>query len=53
LKVVGERLQMLGSKGGGGGGGGRSGGGESDGSYDEAEQYSPTGGPPSNEDIPF
>ena len=54
LKVVGERLQMLGGKAGGGGGGGRSsGGGESSGSYDESEQYSPAGGPPPNEDIPF
>jgi single-strand DNA-binding protein len=51
LKVVGERLQMLGAKG-GGGGSGRSGG-DSSSSYDEAEQYSPAGGPPSNDDIPF
>jgi single-strand DNA-binding protein len=57
LKVVGERLQMLGGKAGGGGGGsgGRSssGSGESTGSYDESEQYLPAGGPPPNEDIPF
>jgi single-strand DNA-binding protein len=53
LKVVGERLQMLGGKAGGGGGGGRSSGGESSGSYDESEQYSPAGGPPPSEDIPF
>jgi single-strand DNA-binding protein len=52
LKVVGERLQMLGAKA-GGGGGRSSGGGESSGSYDESEQYSPAGGPPPNEDIPF
>jgi single-strand DNA-binding protein len=50
LKVVGERLQMLGSK---GGGGRSSSSGESGGSYDETEQYSPAGGPPSNDDIPF
>jgi single-strand DNA-binding protein len=55
LKVVGERMQMLGGKGGGGGGGGgrSSSGGESGGSYDEAEQFTPAGGPPPNEDIPF
>jgi single-strand DNA-binding protein len=57
LKVVGERLQMLGSKSGGGGGGrggsGGSGGEESSGSFDEPEQYSPAGGPPPSEDIPF
>ncbi|HEY4233205.1 MAG TPA: single-stranded DNA-binding protein [Lacipirellulaceae bacterium] len=52
LKVVGERLQMLGGKSGGGGRGG-SGGGESSGSYDEPEQYTPAGGPPPSEDIPF
>ncbi len=60
LKVVGERLQMLGARGEGGGrpggGAGRSGGRPSGGDepqYDEAEQYSPAGGPPPNEDIPF
>ena len=57
LKVVGDRLQMLGSKGeGGGGGGGRGrsrGGDESGGSYDDTEQYSNVGAPPPNDDIPF
>src|SRR5688572_19664307 len=56
LKVIGERLQMLGGREGGGGGkrgggGSRSaGGGEPQ--YDEAE-YTPAGGPPPNDDIPF
>lgn len=66
LKVIGERLQMLGGRGEGGqggrGGGGRSGGrssgggggGDEFGQYDESEQYSPAGGPPpANDDIPF
>jgi single-strand DNA-binding protein len=63
LKVIGERLQMLGSKEGGGGGprggarGGssRGGGGGDDQSqqYDDSEQYMPAGGPPPNDDIPF
>src|SRR5437016_2341404 len=62
LKVVGERLQMLGSRegsrGGGGGGGGRSsgaggGGGGEQPQYDDSEQYMPAGGPPPNDDIPF
>jgi single-strand DNA-binding protein len=57
LKVVGDRLQMLGSKGeGGGGGGGRGrsrGGDESGGSFDDTEQYSNVGAPPPNDDIPF
>jgi single-strand DNA-binding protein len=60
LKVIGERLQMLGGRGEGGGrpgggagrSGGRSGGGDEP-QYDEAEQYSPAGSPPPNEDIPF
>src|SRR6185436_9770325 len=58
LKVIGERLQMLGGRGEGGqggrsGGGGRSSGRSSGGGgdefqqpYDESEQYSPAGGPP-------
>jgi single-strand DNA-binding protein len=56
LKVVGERLQMLGGREGGGGrggrgaGGGRTGGDESH--YDESEQYISSGPPPSD-DIPF
>jgi single-strand DNA-binding protein len=56
LKVIGERMQMLGGRGEGGGGGrsrsqGRdeSGGG----SYDESEQYSNVGAPPPSDDIPF
>jgi single-strand DNA-binding protein len=60
LKVVGERLQMLGSReagrGGGGGGGGRSsgggGGGGGEPQYDDSE-YMPAGGPPPSDDIPF
>src|SRR5262245_60999296 len=66
LKVIGERLQMLGGRGEGGqggrGGGGRSsgrssgggsGGGDDYGQYDESEQYTPAGGPPPSDDIPF
>jgi single-strand DNA-binding protein len=61
LKVIGERLQMLGARGeggqsgrgGGGRAGGRSGGGDEFQQYDESEQYSPAGGPPPSEDIPF
>ena len=56
LRVVGERMQMLGGKAGaGGGGGGRGGasGGESGPSYDESEQFSTAGGPPPSDDIPF
>jgi single-strand DNA-binding protein len=58
LKVVGDRLQMLGSKGDGGPRGGRSrgtadSGDESGGSFDESEQYSSAGAPTPNDDIPF
>jgi single-strand DNA-binding protein len=64
LKVTGEKMQMLGARGEGGqggrgGGGGRSsgrssgGGGDEFQQYDEPEQYSPAGGPPPSEDIPF
>lgn len=62
LKVIGERLQMLGGKEGGGGGprGGRGGGssrggggGGDDYGYDDSEQYTSAGGPPQNDDIPF
>ncbi len=61
LKVVGDRLQMLGSKEGGGGGRGGTRGGSSRGGggddqsqqYDDSEQYLPAGGPPPNDDIPF
>jgi single-strand DNA-binding protein len=57
LKVVGERLQLLGTREGSGrpgGRGGRSGpaGGEQS-QYDDSEQYMPAGGPPPNDDIPF
>lgn len=61
LKVVGDKLQMLGGKsdgGGGGGGGGRgrsrsSSSDDSGGSYDEGDQYSNVGAPPPSDDIPF
>lgn len=63
LKVIGEKLQMLGGRGEGGGGGGGGGGrgrsrGSSDddsggGSYDEGDQYSNVGAPPPSDDIPF
>jgi single-strand DNA-binding protein len=59
LKVVGDRIQLLGGRGDGGGGGGRgqrgSGRGSSDDQshYDDSEQYMPAGGPPPNDDIPF
>jgi single-strand DNA-binding protein len=57
LKVIGERLQMLGAREAGRGGGGRaSRGGQGPGDepqYDDSEQYMPAGGPPPNDDIPF
>lgn len=58
LKVIGERLQMLGGReGGGSGGGGRGSRGGSQGGgeprYDDADQYMPAGGPPPSDDIPF
>jgi len=60
LRVVGERLQMLGSRGEGGGSGGGGGRGRSRGADeaggggdDESEQYSNIGVPPPSEDIPF
>jgi single-strand DNA-binding protein len=58
LKVIGERLQMLGAREGGGGGGrggSRSGGagGDVPQQYDDSEQYMPAGGPPPSDDIPF
>ncbi|MEX2093747.1 MAG: single-stranded DNA-binding protein [Pirellulales bacterium] len=57
LKVVGDKLQMLGSKGEGGGGSGGRGrsqsGAEAGGSSDESEQYSNVGAPPPSDDIPF
>jgi single-strand DNA-binding protein len=51
LRVVGERLQMLGSR--EGGRGGRRSAGEEQPQYDESEQYMPAGGPPPSDDIPF
>ncbi|HJQ81120.1 MAG TPA: single-stranded DNA-binding protein [Lacipirellulaceae bacterium] len=57
LKVIGERLQMLGAREAGRGGGGRaSRGGQGAGDepqYDDSDQYMPAGGPPPNDDIPF
>jgi single-strand DNA-binding protein len=53
LKVVGERLQMLGSREGGRSGGRSAGGGGEQTQYDDSEQYMPAGGPPPNDDIPF
>lgn len=48
LRVVGERMQMLGRR----GEGGRGGGGEAP-QYDESEQFTPAGAPPAGDDIPF
>ena len=64
LKVVGEKMQMLGARGEGGGrsggsGGagarssGRSSGGGDEPQYDESEQYTAAAGPPPSDDIPF
>jgi single-strand DNA-binding protein len=57
LKVIGERLQMLGAReagrGGGGGRGSRGGPAGDEPSYDDSEQYMPAGAPPPNDDIPF
>jgi single-strand DNA-binding protein len=59
LRVTAEKMQMLGGRDGGrggSGGGGRSGGAGGDQpnqpNYDESE-YSPAGGPPPSDDIPF
>ena len=52
LKVIGERLQMLGARE-GGGRGGRASGGDAPQQYDDSEQYMPAGGPPPSDDIPF
>jgi single-strand DNA-binding protein len=51
LRVVGERLQLLGSR--EGSRGGRRGGGDEQPQYDESEQYMAAGGPPPSDDIPF
>jgi single-strand DNA-binding protein len=55
LRVVGEKMQMLGSRSGSGSGGGgsRSGGGDEAPAYDESEQFTTAGGPPAKDDIPF
>jgi single-strand DNA-binding protein len=55
LKVVGDRIQLLGSRGDGGRGqrGGGRGASDDQSHYDESEQYTPAGGPPPNDDIPF
>jgi single-strand DNA-binding protein len=65
LKVIGDRIQLLGSRDGGSGGGGggsrggargtrsSGGGGGGEPQYDESEQYSSAGGPPPSDDIPF
>ena len=59
LKVIGERLQMLGTREAGRGGrsagssAGRGGPAGDEPSYDDSEQYMPAGGPPPNDDIPF
>ena len=57
LKVVGERMQMVGSRGGGTGGGGSRGSSASEGSQEPTPEYSASssGGPsmPPNDEIPF
>jgi single-strand DNA-binding protein len=66
LKVIGDKLQMLGSRGEGGGGGGGAprgrsrggssgggGGGEDMGGSFDDDQYSNVGAPPPSDDIPF
>jgi single-strand DNA-binding protein len=66
LKVIGDKLQMLGSRGEGGGGGGGAprgrsrggssgggGGGEDTGGSIDDDQYSNVGAPPPSDDIPF
>jgi single-strand DNA-binding protein len=61
LRVTCDRMQMLGSREGAGSGGARgarggssrSAGGEPQPQYDDSEQYSPAGGPPPSDDIPF
>jgi single-strand DNA-binding protein len=52
LKVIGERLQLLGSRD-GGPRGGRSIGGDQAQQFEESEQFMPAGGPPPSDDIPF
>jgi single-strand DNA-binding protein len=55
LKVVADRLRLVGSRD-GNRGGERSGGGsrgDEAPQYDQSEQYMPAGGPPPSDDIPF
>jgi len=54
LRVVAEKMQMLGGRDAARGGGRRSAdaGGDQP-QYDDAEQYAPAGAPPPNDDIPF
>ena len=49
LKVVGDKMQMLGGR----GGGGRSGGASHDDPYATAENFAPAAGPPPADEIPF
>src|SRR5690242_20328226 len=56
LRVTAEKMQMLGGRDGGrggSGGGGRSGGAGGDQSHYDESEYSPAGGPPPSDDIPF
>jgi single-strand DNA-binding protein len=59
LRVTCDRMQMVGSRGEGGGGRAPSGSGRGgsrggdDYQYDDSEQFSPAGGGPPNDDIPF
>jgi single-strand DNA-binding protein len=57
LRVTAEKMQMLGGRDGGrgssGGGGGRSSGAGGDQSHYDESEYSPAGGPPPSDDIPF
>lgn len=54
LKVVADRLRLVGSRDSNRGGRGGSGGSAGDQSqYEEPEQYIPAGGPPPSDDIPF
>lgn len=55
LKVVCDRLRLVGSRVGAGGerSGGTGSGSAEPSQYDESEQYTPAGGPPPSDDIPF
>jgi single-strand DNA-binding protein len=55
LKVIGERLQMLGTRDANRGGprAARGGPAGDEPAYDDTDQYMPAGGPPPNDDIPF